>query len=349
MSTSDDDRIAYLSGEPVDSLTPQERAELDELRTLLETPATWEEPDAALEDRIVSAIADEARRARPVESDAPGAGPRRRRARRRGFRWPFRRPALVLGGLATAAAAIVVAIVLAVASSSPAPLRFAMVVSGTSLAPGAHGSATLTKMSSGWEIQLSATGLPHLADGHYYQAWLKNAAGILVPVGTFNDAEHVILWSGAPVTQFRSFSVTVQLANGNPVSSGRRVLVGVAHPCTDAGPHVERGKPRSRRRHPPHKQGDHAYVPEGAGRGVAAKCRAGGVRLRPPAARTNHREPFAAFPVTGPRTKPRTEGDRWGVNGGNPGERESRSRRRWSRSRPPARRRRFRRCRRAAR
>ena len=229
MSTSDDDRILYLSGEPVVSLTPQERAELDELRALLETPATWEEPGASLEDRIVSAIADEARRARPVETEpaAPTATPP---PRRRGFRWPFRRPTLVLGGFATAAAAIIVAIVIAVGGSSPGPLQYAMVVSGTSLAPGAHGSATLTKMTSGWEIQLSATGLPHLANGRYYQAWLKNAAGILVPVGTFNDAEHVILWSGAPVTQFRHFSVTEQLANGNPVSSGRRVLVGVAHP-----------------------------------------------------------------------------------------------------------------------
>jgi hypothetical protein len=228
VSTSDDDRIAYLSGEAVDALTPQERAELDQVRALLSTSATWEEPDAALEDRIVSAIADEARRGRPVEGAPAPAQPQA--THRRGFRWPFRRPALVLGGFATAAAAIVVAIVLAVGSSSPAPLQFAMVVSGTSLAPGAHGSATLTKMSSGWEIQLSATGLPHLANGRYYQAWLKNAAGILVPVGTFNDAEHVILWSGAPVTQFRAFSVTEQLANGNPVSSGRRVLVGIAHP-----------------------------------------------------------------------------------------------------------------------
>ncbi len=109
-----------------------------------------------------------------------------------GRSWPPRRPALVLGGVATAAAAVVAAIVIAVSgSSSPAPLRFAMVVSGTQLAPGAHGSATLTKMSSGWEIQLSAAGLPHLANGRYYQAWLKNPAGILVPVGTFNDAEHV--------------------------------------------------------------------------------------------------------------------------------------------------------------
>ena len=231
MSTSDDDRILYLSGEPVDSLTPQERAELDELRALLETPATWEEPDAALEDRIVSAIAEEARRERPAES-APVAPATPQVPRRRGFRWPFRRPGLVLGGFATAAAAIIVAIaiVIAVGGSSSSPLQYAMVVSGTSLAPGAHGSATLTKMTSGWEIQLSATGLPHLANGRYYQAWLKNAAGILVPVGTFNDAEHVILWSGAPVTQFRAFSVTEQLANGNPVSSGRRVLVGVAHP-----------------------------------------------------------------------------------------------------------------------
>jgi hypothetical protein len=218
VSTSDNDRIAYLSGEAAESLTPQERVELDELRALLQTPATWEEPDAGLEDRIVSAIAGEARKQQPEAS------------RPQRFRWPFRRPALVLGGFATAAAAIVVAVVLAVGGSSPAPLQFAMVVSGTPLAPGAHGSATLTKMSSGWEIRLSATGLPHLANGRYYQAWLKNAAGILVPVGTFNDAEHVTLWSGAPVTQFRSFSVTEQVANGNPASSGRRVLVGVAHP-----------------------------------------------------------------------------------------------------------------------
>jgi hypothetical protein len=232
VSTSDDDRIAYLSGEPVDSLTPQERAELDEVRGLLTTPATWEEPDSALEDRIVSAIAEEARRGRPVESapPAPAAPEAPKSGREPWLRRLFRRPAIAFGGLAAAAAAVAVAIVLAAGSSSPAPLQFAMVVSGTSLAPGAHGSATLTKMSSGWEIQLSATGLPHLSGGRYYQAWLKNPAGILVPVGTFNDAQRVILWSGAPVTQFRSFSVTEQLANGNPVSSGRRVLVGIAHP-----------------------------------------------------------------------------------------------------------------------
>ena len=226
MSTPDDHRISYLSGEPVDALTPRERAELDELRTLLESPATWEEPDAGLEDLVVSAIAAEAQRA-PAADPAP---PKPKKAPI-WTRWRPRRPALAFGGLATAAAAIAVALVIAIGSGGGTqPLQFAMVVSGTSLAPDAHGSATLTKTESGWRIELKATGLPHLANGRYYQAWLKNPAGILVPVGTFNDAENVTLWSGAPVTQFRAFSVTEQLANGNPVSSGRRVLVGVAHP-----------------------------------------------------------------------------------------------------------------------
>ena len=237
MSTPDDDRISYLSGEPVDALTPQERADLDELRTLLDSPATWDEPDARLEDRVVAAVTQEAQRAgaaEPVPATAPAhpapaqpADPGRRRWF--GTAWR-RRPALALGGLATAAAAIAVALVIALGGSSAQPLQFAMVVSGTSLAPGAHGNATLTKTESGWRINLSATGLPHLANGRYYQAWLKNPAGILVPVGTFNDAKDVTLWSGAPVTQFRAFSVTEQFADGNPASSGRRVLVGIAHP-----------------------------------------------------------------------------------------------------------------------
>ena len=226
MSASDNDRISYLSGEPVTSLTPQERAELDELRTLLETPAAWEDPDPALEDLVVNAVAREAEAER-ASATAQVAPPGRRRL---SLGAPWRRgPVVAMGGLATAAA-IVVALVIALNANSSKPLQFALVVSGTPLAPGAHGSATLTQTESGWRVELKATGLPHLANGRYYQAWLKNSAGILVPIGTFNDAQNVTLWSGAPVTQFRTFSVTRQLANGNPTSSGQRVLVGIAHP-----------------------------------------------------------------------------------------------------------------------
>jgi hypothetical protein len=226
VSASDNERIAYLSGEPVESLTPQERAELDEIRALLDAPAAWEEPDPGLEDRVVAAIAYEAARSQAHDTAPALATPSPKSVRPR---WRLRRPVIAFGGLAAAAAAIAVALVIALGSGGAQPLQFAMVVSGTSLAPGAHGSGTLTKTESGWKIQLSATGLPHLANGRYYQAWLKNSAGILVPVGTFNDGRKVTLWSGAPVTKFRTFTVTRQVANGNPKSSGQRVLVGVAH------------------------------------------------------------------------------------------------------------------------
>jgi hypothetical protein len=128
--------------------------------------------------------------------------------------------------MASVAAAAIVAVVIANSSSSKQPLHFAMVVSGTALAPGARGNAHLTKTTSGWRIELAVNGLPHIENGRYYQAWLKNSAGILVPVGTFNDGKKVTLWSGVPVTKFRTLTVTVQLANGNPNSSGKRVLLG---------------------------------------------------------------------------------------------------------------------------
>jgi hypothetical protein len=216
VATSDDDLIAYLAGESDRPLSAKERAELDELDALLKEPATWMEPDQGLEDRVVAAVADEAR-----------VRPATRRTRRASMRGPLRlrlRPAYALAGFAAAVAAVAIAVSLS--STSTTTEQLAMVVSGTNLAPGAHGSATLTKMPSGWRIELSATGLPHLANGRYYAAWLKNAAGILVPVGTFNDAREVTLWAGVPATQFRSLTVTQQEANGNPASSGRRVLVG---------------------------------------------------------------------------------------------------------------------------
>ncbi len=224
MTSSDDDRIAYLAGEPAESLSAADRAELDELRALLESQAAWEEPDPGLEDRIVSTIADAAR-SRP----APARGARGRSRPSLGAF--FRRPAIAFGSLAAVAAAALAIIVIAVSSNSgPQPLHFAMVVQGTPLAPQAHGNAQLTKTTSGWRIELHATGLPHLENGRYYQAWLKNAAGILVPVGTFNDARSVTLWSGVPVTKFRTLTVTQQQANGNPASSGRRVLIGTITP-----------------------------------------------------------------------------------------------------------------------
>ena len=236
MTTSEDDRIAYLAGDAVEGLTARERAELDEVRALLEDPATWAQPDPALEEQVVASIAGEAQ-ARPASA------PVRRPAFHR--RLVPRRPLQAIGGIAPrisrrpryaiagAAAAAAAALIVALAANNPAPRaqQFAMVVSGTGLAPAAHGSAMLTKTSSGWRIELSATGLPRLSDGRYYEAWLKSSAGILVPVGTFNEARHLTLWSGVPPTGFPTLTVTQQKADGNPASSGKRVLTGTISPA----------------------------------------------------------------------------------------------------------------------
>ena len=79
------------------------------------------------------------------------------------------------------------AIAFAVVGSGSHGTRFQAALGPTALAPGARGDATLTKTSSGWRIHLDATGLPRLAGGRFYEAWLRNSAGVLVPIGTFNE------------------------------------------------------------------------------------------------------------------------------------------------------------------
>jgi hypothetical protein len=88
----------------------------------------------------------------------------------------------------------------------------------------------LTKTGSGWRVNLDAAGLPRLAGGRYYEAWLKNRTGTLVPVGTFNDARNVTLWAGVPPPDYPSLTVTRQRAGGSPASSGERVLTGSIRP-----------------------------------------------------------------------------------------------------------------------
>ena len=103
---------------------------------------------------------------------------------------------------------------------------FHAALASTTLSPGATGEATLTKTSSGWRIELDATGLPRLDEGRFYEAWLRDAAGVLVPVGTFNEGEGVTLWAGVSPKDFTTLTVTRERADGDQTSSGEKVLVG---------------------------------------------------------------------------------------------------------------------------
>ena len=188
-----------------DELTPAERVEIERVHGVLAGPAVWAEPPLDLQERVVAAIAHEA-----------VAGRRLRRIRY---------------SLMAVAAAVVLAVGVTVGlqATRDEPVQFAASLTGTRLAPDAAAKVTLTKTHSGWKIELHATGLTRRTDGEFYEAWLKSDAGLLVPIGTFNEGTDVRLWSGVGPSAFPTLTVTKEVADGNQASSGQVVLTGQAN------------------------------------------------------------------------------------------------------------------------
>jgi hypothetical protein len=217
-----DDVDAHLAGGPGAELPA---AELARLNRLLADPAVWAEAGIDLGDRVVGAVTAAAPSARSAEPPAPPA--------RIGVRAPGRRSRGIWYSIGAAAAAVVVALGLAIGLSSDhqhGPVRYAVALQGTALAPGASGHAILTKTSSGWEVYLDADGLPRRADGTYYEAWLKRSDGVLVPVGTFNEGKDVRMWAGVPPSAYAVLTVTRQRI-GEVSSSGQVVVSGTVAPA----------------------------------------------------------------------------------------------------------------------
>jgi anti-sigma-K factor RskA len=132
---------------------------------------------------------------------------------------------LAIAGVAAAAVAAAAVAIVVVGSGSHGA-RFQAALGPTPLAPGASGEATLTRTSSGWRINLDATGLPRLEGDRFYEAWLRSSDGVLVPVGTFNEGQNVTLWAGVSPLSYKVLTVTRERADGNEASSGQKVLVG---------------------------------------------------------------------------------------------------------------------------
>jgi anti-sigma-K factor RskA len=148
------------------------------------------------------------------------------RARVAAQRRPRRRARIAAFAAVTLAAAVGAGVL----SSGRSADRIDVALRPTALAPGAAGDATLARTSSGWRIRLRAQGLPRLGGGRFYEAWLRNESGVLVPVGTFNEGTNVTLWAGVSPKQFRSLTVTRERADGDQASSGDNVLVGALAP-----------------------------------------------------------------------------------------------------------------------
>jgi hypothetical protein len=197
------------------SLAPERRAALQ-----ARVAASPELTDRLAEQQRAVALA----RSAAAAVEAP-AGLRAHIEAQRGARRPPLQRRLVLIG-AAAAAVLALAIGLTVSRSGSSGERFHAALAATELAPGAGGEATLTKTPSGWRIELDATGLRRLDRGRFYEAWLRNPAGALVPVGTFNEARKVTLWAGVSPTQFTTLTITRERSDRNQASSGEKVLIG---------------------------------------------------------------------------------------------------------------------------
>jgi len=210
--TGDEERMAMLAGEDLDALDPDERVELESWVRLLADPDVWAEPAPGLEDAVVTTIQGSPPVTRTWVSSTS----------RRSSRHSWVRP--LLAGLAVAAA-IVAAVLL---FNGHGKEQFASAaLGGTELAPGAHGSASVYKDAAGFRIELKADGLAPLDDGRFYQAWLRDAAGNLIPIGTFSSGDsRITLWSGVSPKDFPTMTVTIEQPDGNQSPSGRRVLMG---------------------------------------------------------------------------------------------------------------------------
>ena len=210
-----DREVAELAALADGSLAPRRRVVLE--ARVAESP---ELADLLAEQERAVALMRGA--AAEVETPAPL---RRRVDARRTARRPWAPRLVILTGAAAAAAAAV-AIGLSVFSSGTSAQRFHAALGPTDLVPAAGGEATLTKTTSGWRIELDATGLPRLDGKSFYEAWLRNDAGVLVPIGTFNEPQNVTLWAGVSPKEFTTISVTRERVDNNQASSGEKVLVG---------------------------------------------------------------------------------------------------------------------------
>jgi hypothetical protein len=209
------EEVADLAALADGSLGPERRAALE--ARLAASPELA--PLLAEQERAVALA-----RSAAAEVEAPPALRARIDAGRRRRRAPAPRFALL--GAAAAAAALAVGIGVGVFGSGTSGERLRAALGPTHLAPDATGEAALTRTPSGWRIELRATGLPRLDGGRFYEAWLRSRAGVLVPVGTFNDGRKVTLWAGVAPKDFATLTVTRERADGDQSSSGQKVLTG---------------------------------------------------------------------------------------------------------------------------
>lgn len=152
----------------------------------------------------------------PTAPQEPAQAPRRRRPLRP--RWPL---AAAGSALAAAAAVLVIALVVGGGQDAAAPTTIAL-----RALPGVSGDASLT--IAGADAQLRGRGLPPSGAHDYYEAWLADARGRMVSMGTFRVGRDgrvdVHMPVAVDVSRYALVDVSLEPDDGNPGHSDTSVL-----------------------------------------------------------------------------------------------------------------------------
>lgn len=97
----------------------------------------------------------------------------------------------------------------------------------------AEGSATVRHYSSGYNIVLTATDLPRLAQGQFYECWYTapgNRPGRpeLISGGTFLGDGTIHMWSAGDPAEYKTMQITVEQP-GDAGQFGKVILTGDAY------------------------------------------------------------------------------------------------------------------------
>ena len=225
-------RLDSLAERPLDDADPAEMAEA--VAAELRSGGPWSAPPSGLRDTVMARVLAEAEAAPPAAVTPPAAATppvasleahRAHRESRAG-----RRPRLLWAVPAAAAAAAVFAVGVIAADRWVTDLRLdaeTYQAAGTDLAPDATADIAITETGSGFAIRFDPQGLPAAAEGSYYAAWLRDADGLTVPIGTFHGREaggSIELWSGVDPAGYEALTVTLQSVDAPVLPSGPAVM-----------------------------------------------------------------------------------------------------------------------------
>lgn len=161
------------------------------------------EPPAGLRDRILEAVGRESPVPPETAAPLPTGGPPTATSRRFTARWQ-RIPARLM---------VAAALLLALGAGYVAGLRFGQAglqtwsFTGNQLAPQAQ--ATLVYAPAQQSAVLTATGLPSLASGHVYEAWLIRG-GTPVGIGTSDTDGKLVLRLSRDLSGYQVVAITIE-------------------------------------------------------------------------------------------------------------------------------------------